>query len=74
MGEGTKLARFRTFGASGWDNIIGDASREFLTQSSERTAELVLESFFCVEDYRLFGVAMRRLFLAGSRATCAEEL
>ncbi len=44
MGEGTKWARFRTFGASCWDNIIGDASRGFLTQSSERTAELVLES------------------------------
>ncbi len=66
MGEGTKWGEFRISRVPYWDNIIGDGSRKFSTQSSERTAEVVLESFFCVEDYRLFGVAMRRLFLAGS--------
>ncbi len=44
------------------------------TAEFAESAEVVLESFFCVEDYRIFGVAMQRLFLAGSRATCAEEL
>ncbi len=47
MARGTKWGGFRTFGVPYWDNIIGDASRRFLTQSSERTAEVVLGSFLC---------------------------